>query len=110
MVRAVAIEEYRVAEIKVTGAKALPTERVKDALGLVSGQLLAPSQLLKGLDVIQTAYGRLGFINCKLNHILEFDESRKTVNLTVYIDEGRSSYPRSTFGSAVFSAASRVCP
>jgi len=59
---------------------------------------------------LQTGYGRLGFINCKLSHILEFDEPRKTVNLTVYIDEGRSSYPRSTFGSAVFSAASRVCP
>ena len=96
-------------EIRVTEAKALPYERIKDALGPVSADL-GPSQLLKGLDVIQTGSGRLGFINSKLSHILEFDEPRKTVNLTVYIDEGRSSYPRSTFGSAVFSAASRVCP
>lgn len=90
--RTVVVEEYRVGEIKVTGAKALPNERIKDALGLVSGQFLAPSQILRGLDVIKTGYGRLGFINCKVTHILEFDEPRKTVNLTLYIDEGQAFY------------------
>ena len=42
-------------EIKVTEAKALPYERIKDALGLVSGQILAHRSCPRDLTLYKPA-------------------------------------------------------
>jgi outer membrane protein insertion porin family len=92
VVRAVVAQQYRIGAIKVTGVKSLPTEMVQGGLGLVSGEFFDESQLLKGLNALTKGYGRLGFINSKATPVLDFDEERKIVNLTVNIDEGREFY------------------
>ena len=88
--RTVVVPEYRIGEIKVTRDKALPNEMVREVLGLVSGQVFNESQLLKALETLKQGYGRIGFINFKATRILDFDEQRKVVNLTLNIDEDRA--------------------
>jgi outer membrane protein insertion porin family len=88
----VAATQYRVGEIKVNAAKAFPNDLIKQVLGLVSGQVFDESQLRKNMDSIRAAYGRLGFINFKVMPVLDFDEQRKTVNVTMNVDEGSAFY------------------
>jgi len=92
IVQAVAVQQYRVGTIKVIGAKVLPTDRIRQVLALVSGEVYDQSQLLVGLNALAKAYGRLGFINSKATPVLDFDKERMIVNLTVNIDEDRQFY------------------
>jgi outer membrane protein insertion porin family len=82
------IQLYRVGEVHVVGVKVLRVELVQQMLGLVSGEFYDESRLRKGFEELKRLYGTLGYVNFLPEPVLNFDEQRKVVNLTVNIDEG----------------------
>ena len=83
-----AIEAYRLGEIRVIGAKAHPSEISRSSLGLVSGEIYDESKLRKGFEYLKEFYGEGGYITFLPQPVLDVDEQRKVLNLTVNIDEG----------------------
>jgi outer membrane protein insertion porin family len=81
--------QYRVGEVRVTGARILAAELIRSSLKLDSGDVLNESRLKEGFDKLKALYGNLGYVNFIPSLVQDFDEQRKVVNLTVTIDEGR---------------------
>ena len=84
-----AIQEYRVGKITVIGAKYIKPEFLAGSLGLVSGEVFDESRLRKGLEDLKKLYGSLGYATFLPTPVMDFDEQRKVVNLTVNVEEGR---------------------
>ena len=82
------IQGYRVGEIKVAGARLLKSEFLAGGLGH-SGDAFDESRLREALEAMKKLYGALGYINFVPSPVLDFDEQKKVVNLTVNVDEGR---------------------
>lgn len=83
------IQEYRVGEIQVIGAKIVQNDVVLSLLGLVSGEVYNESRLKEGFRDLMKLYGSLGYINFIPEPVLNFDERQKVVNLTINIKEDR---------------------
>lgn len=83
-----ALEGYRLGEIQVSGAKSIPSEVIRQSLGLVSGEIYDESKLRTGFEELTRFYGEGGYIKFLPQPVLDVDEQRKVVNLTVNIDEG----------------------
>jgi beta-lactamase regulating signal transducer with metallopeptidase domain len=82
-------QQYRIADIKVTGAKAVDEAQIRFRVGLVPGQVYNEDQLRSGLEALKWVYGSLGYVNFVPEPRIDFDEQRKVVNLTLDIDEDR---------------------
>lgn len=82
------MQEYRVGEIKVSGAKFLHNDVIRSLLGLVPGEGFDESRLRRGFEDLRKLYGNLGYVNFIPEPVPDFDEQRKIVNLTIHIDEG----------------------
>jgi len=80
--------QYSVGEVKVTGAKILSADLIRSLLKLDSGEVFNESRLRQGFDKLKTLYDNLGYVNFIPSPVLDFDEQRKAVSLTVNIDEG----------------------
>lgn len=83
-----AIQGYRVGEIRVIGARVLPREGILSSLGMVSGDVYDESKLRKGFEELKKFYSEGGYVTFLPEPVLDLDEQRKVVNLTVNIDEG----------------------
>ena len=79
IVRAVVVQQYRVGTIKLGGDKVLPTERVRQVLGLVSGEVF--DELETARTVIRVAFTQSpnrrlrlfpGHVNSRDREALEF--------------------------------------
>jgi beta-lactamase regulating signal transducer with metallopeptidase domain len=81
------LQEYRFGEIKVSGAKILHDDVIRSLLGLVSGDVFNELRLQWGVTNLRMRYASLGYVRFGAKPVLDFDEPRKVVNLTVYIDE-----------------------
>jgi beta-lactamase regulating signal transducer with metallopeptidase domain len=81
-------QEYRIGEIRVTGAKVLKNEFVLSTLGVASGETFNESRIGNGFKELARQYGILGYVNFVPTPSFDFDEQRKIVNLTVSLDEG----------------------
>jgi beta-lactamase regulating signal transducer with metallopeptidase domain len=82
------IQEYRIGDINVTGAKSIDEARVRSAIGLVSGEIYDESRLRKGFEELKAIYGSRGYVNFVPEPDLEFHDEQKVVDLTINIDEG----------------------
>ena len=57
-------------------------------LGLVPGEVFDESRLHKRLEDLKGKYDIVGYVNFRAQPMLDFDEQKKVVNVTVNIDEG----------------------
>jgi len=83
------IQEYRLGEIKVNGAKVVDEPQIRLALGMVSGDFYDESRLRKGFEDLKRIYGSRGYLFFLPEPYFDFDDQQKVVNLTINIDEGR---------------------
>jgi len=82
-------DQYKVGEVKVTGAKAFDENFIKAVMGFVPGQVFNESLLRKGFDNLKKLYGSRGYVNFTPLPIQDIDEQNKLVNLTINVDEDR---------------------
>jgi outer membrane protein insertion porin family len=89
------LQGYRLGQIRVIGVHALPTEAIKEWLGLVPGKVYDESKFHKGLQDVKNFYGTGGWATFQLQPVFDIDEERKILNLTVNIDQGLRYFLRS---------------
>src|SRR5580692_2649161 len=77
------MHQYRIGQIKITGAKVFNESLIRAVLRLVSGGEFSESLLRNGFDDLKQLYGNRGYINFTPVPILDFDEQQKIVNLTI---------------------------
>jgi beta-lactamase regulating signal transducer with metallopeptidase domain len=82
------IQGYRIGETRVVGAKLFNADTILSVLGLVSGEIYNESQLHNGFKELMKLYGSRGHVNFLPQPVIDLDEQRKVVNLTINIDEG----------------------
>jgi hypothetical protein len=82
-------QEYRVGEVKITGAKFGDAEALRRSLGVASGDVYNESRIRTGFMNLRKLYLELGFVDFVPTPALDIDEQRKVVNLTIDIEEGR---------------------
>src|SRR5204863_1939684 len=85
-------DQYRVGDVKVTGAKQFNETVVKSVLGLVPGEVFNEERLRKSFENLKKLYGARGYINFTAVPVQDFDEARKLVNLNINVDEDRQFY------------------
>ena len=79
--------EYRIGDIKITGATVLNEAQIKDVLGLVPGEVFNESRLRKGFEDLKRIYTDRGYVNFTPIPLLDFNDQRKVVNLVINIQE-----------------------
>ena len=82
-------DQYRIGDVKITGAKEFNETLIRAVLGLAPGQVFNESMLRKGFDNLKKLYGSRGYVNFTPVPAQELDEEQKIVNLTINIDEDR---------------------
>ena len=85
-------EQYNVGEVKVTGSKLFKDDQIKAVLGLKEGEIFNGTNLRKGFESLKKLYGNYGYINYAPVPNQDFDEAKKTVNLTINVDEDRQFF------------------
>ncbi|MFC5861219.1 outer membrane protein assembly factor BamA [Acidicapsa dinghuensis] len=86
-------ERYRLAGIHFTGNKAVTNVRaLRASFPLKDGDWFSATLTQKGMDNLKKAYGQLGYINFGLIPKADIDEAKKTVTMTMDIDEGKPFY------------------
>jgi outer membrane protein insertion porin family len=82
-------DQYRVGDVKITGAEEFNENVIRLLLGLVPGQVFNESALRKGFDNLKKLYGSRGYVNFTPVPVQDFNEDKKVVNLTINVDEDR---------------------
>ena len=82
-------DQYKIGDVKITGAKEFEPAVIRAVLGLVPGQVFNESLLRKGFDNLKKLYGSRGYVNFTPVPVQDLDEDKKLVNLTVNVDEDR---------------------
>ena len=85
-------DQYRVGDVKVTGAKQFNEAIIKAVLGLVPGEIFNEERLRKSFENLKKLYGARGYINFTAVPVQDFDEAKKLVNLNISVDEDRQFY------------------
>ncbi len=86
-------ERYHLAAIHFTGNKAVTNIRaLRASFAVKDGDWFNATLIQKGLDNLKKAYGQLGYINFGAIPRQDVDEAKKTVTLTIDIDEGKPFY------------------
>jgi outer membrane protein insertion porin family len=84
---------YRLGTITFTGNKAVRNEKaLRSTFAVKDGEWFNATLVGKGLENLKKAYGQMGYINFGAIPKPVFDEQKKTVSLTVDIDEGKPFY------------------
>jgi outer membrane protein insertion porin family len=84
---------YRLGNITFTGNKAVTNMRaLRGTFAIKDGEWFNATAISKGLDNLKKAYGQLGYINFGAIPKLSYDEQKKTVSLSIDIDEGKPFY------------------
>jgi beta-lactamase regulating signal transducer with metallopeptidase domain len=81
-------DQYRIGNVKVMGNKQLTAEEIRGVLGLVPGQVFNETMLRNGFEKLMKMYGSRGFVNFVPVPVMDLDETKKLVNLTINIQEG----------------------
>jgi outer membrane protein insertion porin family len=81
---------YRLSGITFTGNKAVNNvAALRSTFATKDGEWFSATAIGKGLDNLKKAYGQLGYINFGAIPRLDYDDQKKTVSMTIDIDEGK---------------------
>jgi outer membrane protein insertion porin family len=84
---------YRLGNITFTGNKAVTNVRaLRGTFAIKDGEWFNATAISKGLDNLKKAYGQLGYINFGAIPKLSYDDQKKTVSMSIDIDEGKPFY------------------
>jgi beta-lactamase regulating signal transducer with metallopeptidase domain len=84
-------DQYRIGDVNVTGSKQFTADQIRRVLNLVPGQVFNETMLRKNFDTLKKMYASRGFIYFAPIPVLDPDETKRVVNLTINIEEdGRS--------------------
>ncbi len=86
-------DRYKLTAIKFTGNKAVQNVRaLRNTFAIKDGEYFNATLVGKGLENLKKAYGQLGYINFGAIPKFDFDDAKKTMVMTVDIDEGKPFY------------------
>jgi len=86
-------DRYRLESIKFTGNKAITNQRaLRSTFAVKDGDWFNATMIGKGLENLKKAYGQLGYINFGAIPKLDYNDQKKTVDITVDVDEGKPFY------------------
>ncbi len=84
---------YKLGGITFTGNKAVNNVKaLRGTFAIKDGEFFNATVISKGLENLKKAYGQLGYINFGAIPKTSYDEAKKTVNLSIDIDEGKPFY------------------
>ncbi len=84
---------YRLGTITFTGNKAVSNlKALRATFPIKDGEWFNATDIGKGLDNLKKAYGSLGYINFGAIPHLTYDDQKKTVSMSIDIDEGKQFY------------------
>src|SRR5207247_1747004 len=75
--------QYRVGNVKVTGARLFSETAIKEMLDMNSGEVFNEERLRKGIENLKKQYGSQGYINFIAVPVQGFDEANKHINLNI---------------------------
>jgi outer membrane protein insertion porin family len=84
---------YRLGSITFTGNEHINNlKALRATFPIKDGDWFSATLIGKGLDNLKKAYGSLGYINFGAIPKLSYDEQKKTVSMSIDIDEGKQFY------------------
>jgi outer membrane protein insertion porin family len=84
---------YRLGSITFSGNKAVTNAKaLRGTFAIKDGDWFNATAVSKGLEALKKAYGTLGYINFGAIPKLTYDDDKKTVAMTIDIDEGKPFY------------------
>ena len=84
-------EQYRVGEIKFTGATLLSSDELTSALHVKSNSKFNPETVRRGLENIQKSYAKKGHPNVPAIPVASVDEKNRRISLEIKIQESAAS-------------------
>jgi outer membrane translocation and assembly module TamA len=81
--------QYRLGEIHFQKATLFPADQLRDVFLQRRGDLFNATMFSRGLDDLRKLYGTRGYIDCVFNPIVSIDESLRTIDLVLDMDEGK---------------------
>lgn len=88
-------DRYRLGTITFKNNKAIPNNAaLRSLFPMKDGEIFSREKVAKGLENLRKAYGEAGYINFTSVPDTKFDDEKKTVDLTVDVDEGKQFYVR----------------
>jgi outer membrane translocation and assembly module TamA len=80
--------QYRLGEIRFHRATVFPAAQLRDVFSQRNGDLFNPTKFSVGLDDLRKLYSTRGYVNMVANPVPSSDESRRTIDLVLEVDEG----------------------
>jgi outer membrane protein insertion porin family len=86
---------YKLGSITFKNNKAIRnTNALRALFPIKDGDIFSREKIAKGLENLRKAYGEAGYINFTSVPDTKFDDEKKTVDLTIDVDEGKQFYVR----------------
>lgn len=81
--------QYRLSDIHIQKAAVFPPTRLRSLFSLRRGEFFNMSKFGEGLENLRKLYATRGYVNCVATPVVSIDESRRTIDLVLDVDEGR---------------------
>ena len=81
--------QYRLGEIRFQRATVFPATQLRDLFSQREGDFFSPTKFSRGLDDLRKLYSTRGYVNMVANPVPSIDESRRTIDLVLEVDEGQ---------------------
>jgi outer membrane translocation and assembly module TamA len=81
--------QYRLGEIRFERVSIFPAAQLRDLFLMRRGDLFDITKVSRGLDELRKLYGTRGYVNCVVNPAPRMDESLRTIDLVLDVDEGK---------------------
>jgi outer membrane protein insertion porin family len=82
--------QYRLGEIRFHRATVFPAAQLRDLFSQGDGDFFNATEFSKGLDDLRKLYSTRGYVNMVANPVPSIDESRRTIDLVLEVDEGEA--------------------
>jgi len=79
--------QYRLGEIQIQKATVFPSYQLRNLFSLRRGDLFNATKIGEGLENLRKLYATLGYVNLVATPVSE--ESRRTIDLVISVDEGK---------------------
>jgi outer membrane translocation and assembly module TamA len=81
--------QYRLGDIHIQKATVFLPTRLRSLFSLRRGELFNMNKFGEGLENLRKLYATRGYVNCVAAPVVSIDESRRTIDLVLEVDEGR---------------------
>jgi outer membrane translocation and assembly module TamA len=82
--------QYRLGEIRFENATLFPSDRMRRLFAVQTADLFNYTKIGEGLEQLRNLYATEGYVDLVANPVTRFDESHRTIDLDIDIDEGKS--------------------